>query len=227
MCMKFLFCFVIVFAFNFLGAKEVSILLIRHGETQWNAEEKVQGHTDIPLNQKGIEQAKNTAEMLQREYPNITAIYSSDLSRAYRTAQIAAEKLHLPVVKRPSLREINAGASEGMRKDEKVQRYQKAWDELAKKYPDRKERWKHSVVPGEETIVELIERMKKEMTYIAQSTPDKSNVAVFTHGKIIQAFIADIEDKELGKVEMPNCGIIKITYNSENLLHPFCCSRIP
>lgn len=63
-----------------LYAKEVSLLLIRHGETNWNAEKRAQGHSDIPLNEKGIEQAKATAEKLFQEHSDIIAIYSIEVT---------------------------------------------------------------------------------------------------------------------------------------------------
>ncbi len=89
-----------------------TLLLVRHGETDWNAEGRLQGHTDRPLNEHGRRQARGLAERLAGDA--ITAVYSSDLSRARETAEILAEPLGLPVVTDPDLRERNWGNWEGL-----------------------------------------------------------------------------------------------------------------
>src|SRR5476649_649590 len=105
-------------------SKATEILLIRHGETEWNAKGLVQGHTNIPLNDHGIKQAKDLAEKLLLSHPEITAIYSSDLDRAYTTALISAERLNLSVKsKHFHLREIKYGEAEGISHDEKRARF--------------------------------------------------------------------------------------------------------
>jgi broad specificity phosphatase PhoE len=89
-----------------------TLLLVRHGETNWNAERRWQGHADVPLNERGREQARALAEQLAGE--SIDAIYSSDLSRARDTAEIVGARLNVPVVVDADLREIDVGAVEGL-----------------------------------------------------------------------------------------------------------------
>jgi broad specificity phosphatase PhoE len=89
-----------------------TLLLVRHGETDWNAERRWQGHTDVPLNARGREQAHALAEELASQPPD--AIYTSDLSRARETAEIVGGMLGLPVVADPDLREIDVGSREGL-----------------------------------------------------------------------------------------------------------------
>ena len=89
-----------------------TLLLVRHGETDWNAVGRLQGHTDRPLSDFGRRQARELAEELADE--PLDAIYASDLARARETAEIAGERLDLPVVLDPDLREKNWGSWEGL-----------------------------------------------------------------------------------------------------------------
>jgi probable phosphoglycerate mutase len=95
-----------------------TLLLVRHGETDWNAEGKLQGHTDRPLNEYGRRQAQALAGRLAAE--SIDAVYASDLSRARETAEIVGEKLGLTVAVDPDLREKNWGNWEGLTSDERL-----------------------------------------------------------------------------------------------------------
>ncbi|MBV8256531.1 MAG: histidine phosphatase family protein [Actinobacteria bacterium] len=96
-----------------------TLLLVRHGETDWNAEGRLQGHTDRPLNEFGRRQAARLAEELAGE--RIDAIWSSDLARARETAQIVAARLGLPVEFDTGLREKSWGNWEGLTAGEREQ----------------------------------------------------------------------------------------------------------
>jgi broad specificity phosphatase PhoE len=89
-----------------------TLLLVRHGETDWNAEGRLQGHTDRPLSNYGRRQARELAEELAGE--PLDAIYASDLARARETAEIVGERLDLPVTLDPELREKDWGTWEGL-----------------------------------------------------------------------------------------------------------------
>ncbi len=88
------------------------LVVIRHGETDWNAGQRVQGHTDIELNPLGVWQAERMAEALADE--GVQAIYSSDLRRARATAEALARRVGLPVQVAPGLREREFGSFEGL-----------------------------------------------------------------------------------------------------------------
>ena len=89
-----------------------TILIARHGETDWNREGRYQGHADPPLNATGRAQAGQLAETLTGA--RLEAVYSSDLRRAAETGTIVGERLGLPVNKEPGLREIDVGTWQGL-----------------------------------------------------------------------------------------------------------------
>lgn len=125
-----------------------TLLLVRHGETDWNAERRYQGHADVPLNARGREQAEALAEQLAGE--DLDAIYSSDLSRARVTAEVVAARLGIPVVVDPDLREVDVGPVEGLTfeeaqvfdgwqgepKDEHAERILRAIHRIAAEHPE-------------------------------------------------------------------------------------------
>jgi broad specificity phosphatase PhoE len=94
------------------------LLLVRHGETDWNAAGRLQGHTDRPLSDYGRAQARRLAEELTGE--QFDAIYASDLARARETAEIVAEQLRMPVAVDADLREKNWGTWEGLTSTERL-----------------------------------------------------------------------------------------------------------
>ncbi len=98
-----------------------TILLARHGETDWNRERRYQGHLDPPLNELGRRQAYELADALAGE--RFDAIYSSDLGRAHETAEIVGARLGLPVTSDPGLREIHLGSWAGLTRDEVAERF--------------------------------------------------------------------------------------------------------
>lgn len=95
---------------------KTTIILIRHGETDWNASQRWQGQSDIPLNENGREQARKLASRLA-DWP-IDAIYSSDLKRAKETAKILGESMSIEPIFEPAWRERNGGRFEGMTSQE-------------------------------------------------------------------------------------------------------------
>src|ERR687894_931603 len=105
-----------------------TILLARHGETDWNAERRWQGHTDRQLTPRGREQARALAERLADT--DLEAVYASDLSRARETAAAVAERQELEVRTLPELREVDVGSWAGLTKTEALERF-----------PDAYERW--------------------------------------------------------------------------------------
>jgi probable phosphoglycerate mutase len=198
---------------------ESVLLLIRHGQTDWNIEDRAQGLTNNPLNKKGIAQAEDLAGKIASTYSDITAIYASDLDRAFMTAQITGNRLHLPVNKREQLRERNNGAAEGLTTEEEQILYGASEKMLGQLYPDYRQRWDHTSIPDAESYNELLKRVKSELIDIATKHLGEQ-VAVFAHGEILGIFVSDLLGKEK-PLHLPNCSIIKILYLPEDSTCPF------
>jgi probable phosphoglycerate mutase len=158
----------------------LNIILIRHGETAWNAERRLQGHLDIPLNAEGERQAKLLAEALAPE--SIDLVVSSDLQRARQTAQAVAGLRNMPVHVAPGLRERCYGGFEGMLYAEIEQRFPAefaAWQarDVDAILPDGKN-------PGE-TFREFYTRATDAILAIAGAHPGRT-VALVAHGGVLE-----------------------------------------
>ena len=150
------------------------IWLVRHGQTDWNIEGRWQGHADIPLNFTGVEQARSLASNLAGNGYIFKAIYSSDLLRAYTTAQEIGKSLDLPVHKDRRLREISKGAWEGML----VSQVSELSTEANRQ---RREDPLYSRAPGGESLMEVAARLSSAADDIAVAHP-LGPVLVVTHG---------------------------------------------
>ena len=149
------------------------IVLWRHGRTEWNKDNRFQGQADIGLDSVGIEQAAAAAPLLAAFAP--VAVYSSDLSRAYRTATALADLTGLSIQTDKRLREIDVGTWEGLH-----------GSEVREQNPDLAERlWRGEDVrrsPTGESPSEVAQRVAEALTEIAEAAPDGSTVVVATHG---------------------------------------------
>jgi broad specificity phosphatase PhoE len=179
------------------------ILLVRHGETDWNAAQRWQGHTDRPLNDRGREQARGLARRLAGT--PLAAIYSSDLARARETAEIVAEALGLPVTLLRELREVNVGSWSGL-----------SGAECEARFPVGYSRWRaggHGWDDGE-TYDEMSARVLAALRGIAETHPGDT-VLVVTHGGAIRSVLAHAagltyaEHRRAGMVVTENCGIVR------------------
>ncbi len=123
-----------------------TIVLVRHGETDWNRERRYQGHADTPLNEAGRAQARELAEILRSE--DLGAVYTSPLRRASETARIVAGRLGLEARELEPLREIDVGDWQGL-----------TVDEVRTRFPERADVAWHSGWPNGETHDELAARV--------------------------------------------------------------------
>ena len=148
---------------------ETTILLARHGETDWNLNRRVQGQSDTPLNETGRAQAHALADELAGE--RIDAVYSSDLVRAHETARIVAETRGLDVTADPDLREKHFGTWEGLTDDEILVRFPEA----------RRGPWGDG-----ETTEDVSRRVLAALLRIADGHPG-GQVLVIAHGGALRA----------------------------------------
>lgn len=153
------------------------IWLVRHGQTDWNLNRRFQGQTDIPLNESGLQQAEVLAQKLRFE--KFDAIYSSDLQRASQTADSVAQRLNLPVIHDPRLREICQGEWEGLCLDEVIDQY-KVDPTIEQRDPV------YSRAPGGESVAEVEARMAEAAAEIARNYP-KGKVLIVSHGVAVAA----------------------------------------
>lgn len=161
----------------------MKVILLRHGQTEWNKLHKYQGHTDISLNDYGRRQAENVAAYLQAN-EQIEAIYCSDLSRARETAEIIARLLQLSVEIDERWREISFGYWEGM-----------TFTEVYEKYPREYDDWFNNTlqmqVPGGESFSGLLARALPALEEIAAK--HCGTVLVVSHGGLIKTLVSHLQ----------------------------------
>ena len=151
------------------------LILVRHGETLWNRERRMQGQTDVPLSDVGFKQAHAVGQRLANE--KFTALYSSDLSRAYATAEAIAQACNKPIISDKALRERTFGIFEGLTSPEIAERYPQENERFASREPDY-------VMPGGESSRAFYERGLACLTQIAR-THAGERVIVVTHGLVL------------------------------------------
>lgn len=150
------------------------MLLIRHGETDWNRLRRVQGHVDIGLNATGRAQAWQLGEALAAG-DAIAGIYSSDLTRALETARAVADATGAPLVTEPALRERHFGQFQGM-----------SFVEANRRYPEQAWHWRHrtpdwSPPGGGESLVAFRARILDAIAVLGHENLGRQ-IAVVTHG---------------------------------------------
>ena len=179
------------------------LCIVRHGETAWNAEHRVQGQLDVPLNAIGQAQALAASRVLAREAFDV--IYSSDLSRARQTAQPTASLLSMKVLVEKDLRERHYGIFERLTYAEVKVRYPEDYARFEARDPD------YAFRTGE-SLRDFSERSIAIVTRIANAHPQK-NILVFTHGGILDKlyrFITGLPLTAQRDFGIPNAGLNRV-----------------
>ncbi len=174
------------------------LILMRHGETDWNAQARLQGHRDIPLNPTGLRQAAAAAPSVAALAPD--QIVSSDLSRARTTAAAVAELTRLPVRIDPRLRETSMGLWEGLTREDVVARWPGEW-----------ERWRttsaHNSPPEGESRWQVARRAAEVVDEV--DAGDVERALLVAHGGLIvglTGLLLDLPDESWGTlIGIGNC----------------------
>jgi probable phosphoglycerate mutase len=186
------------------------IIAIRHGETAWNVDTRIQGHLDIPLNDTGLWQARQLARALAGE--PLSAIYASDLQRAHATARAIAEATGAPLVPEPALRERSFGQLEG-----------RTFTEIEAELPEQARRWRqrdpHFAPEGGETLVQLRERIAAT-THRLAAQHTGGLVVLVAHGGVLDVLYRLATGQELQAPrtwQLSNAAINRLLWTPEGL----------
>lgn len=186
------------------------IYLLRHGETEWNREQRAQGcSNDIPLSEVGLKQAEAVAKRLENE--KIDLFFSSPLKRAYQTARIIAELHKADVSIHKEFLEINFGSWEGLN-----------FQEIGELYPEIIKIWRAAPhlaeIPNAESFVSLKERSMRKLNELLKENEGK-NIAIISHGitcKVIISALMGIDLGNLHKIRQDNTALNIFEYRNNN-----------
>lgn len=188
------------------GLHQVTRLLaVRHGETAWNVDTRLQGQLDVPLNANGERQAMRLAQALADD--GVELIVSSDLARARQTAQAVADRLGLPLATHPGLRERHFGEFQGH-----------TYAEVEQRWPEASARWKRREpgfgAPGGETLQGFYDRVVATASGIAAAHPGR-HVLLVTHGGVLDCLYRAATRVALDAPrswELPNTGVNRLLH---------------
>jgi probable phosphoglycerate mutase len=188
------------------------ILAIRHGETAWNVDTRIQGHIDIPLNDTGLQQARWLAKALA-ERDQVNAIYASDLLRAHVTAQTIAQAVGQSVTAHPGLRERHFGDFQG-----------RTFTEIEAELPDHAHHWRKRTPdwapPGAgESLMTLRERVLATVDELAARHVGEQIVLV-AHGGVMDVLYraATRLDVQAPRTwQLPNTAVNRLLWTPEGL----------
>jgi 2,3-bisphosphoglycerate-dependent phosphoglycerate mutase len=158
------------------------LLLVRHGESTWNADRRIQGQLDPPLTERGLAQAQEVAERFTGH--RLERLYCSDLVRARQTAEVIGAAVGLEPVLEPGLREIALGAWEGRTREELMEEYPELWERWSRE-PD----W--DIVPGGEGAAPFARRVNATLARLRERHP-AGDVLCVSHGGVIQVAVLDV-----------------------------------
>jgi len=186
----------------------VRVILVRHGETQWNKDRRYQGHSDVALNDIGRAQAGKVARRLRSE--KVDAVYASDLSRAYQTAEVIAREHGLPVEKVPGLREIHFGDWEGLSREELTEQFGEAYA-----------RWQAEPLttraPGGESFEDVQVRALAALEAIVARHADGETLVIVAHGGAICSILCHYLQCEFWECLLGNTGFSVLEFGADGV----------
>ncbi|MFI3237399.1 MAG: histidine phosphatase family protein [Lachnospiraceae bacterium] len=183
----------------------MKVLLVRHGETDWNVASRIQGMTDTDLNEKGIEQARELGRSLITYPGNICRIYTSPLKRARQTADILSEYIGVSCEVLEGIEEMNFGIFEGI-----------SWKEAKVKHEDAYAKWhrnrRYTKIPEGESYQDVYERVSAAIEKITEN--ETGEVLVITHSGVIKTLLSGIYNTPFQEMATryvtENCKIVPL-----------------
>ena len=183
------------------------LIIIRHGETEWNLEGRIQGHLDSPLTETGRAQAEAIAERLQTV--EVNALYSSDLGRAYTTAQFVSHKTGQVILTDKRLRELYLGKFEGLTEEDVEKRFPEAYVYLKKADPGY-------IYPGGESKEQFSLRVISCLEELMVKH-EGEQIVVITHGGALSRLIRyTLGMPVVGSNEYKTCNAALNVFSYEN-----------
>ncbi len=184
----------------------MNLYILRHGETEWNLQGKLQGSVDVPLNENGIKLAEKTRDGFLREGITFDKVFTSPYVRARKTAEIILEDGNFPIETDADIREISFGRYEGalvreLRTRPEYERFSKCFDDPVHYQPEA----------GAESYQEVFDRVNRFLTEQIMPLEGKyENVLIVCHGGVLRAFICIIRELPLEAfwtISQPNCSV--------------------
>ena len=197
-----------------------NLILLRHGQSQWNLENRFTGWTDVPLTDLGIEEAKKAGQLMLKHKISIDLIFSSILQRANKTAELSIKEMNLHnlwenkeliMSKDVNFNERDYGDLVGLNKEETAKKYGKEQVHI----------WRRSYdvpPPKGESLKNVVERVKPYFEkYIAPNIYNKKNVLIVAHGNSLRATMIQVglyKASEISNIELPTGSPFVISYEN-------------
>jgi phosphoserine phosphatase len=178
-----------------------TVILVRHGQTAWNEVERFRGRADVPLNEIGLAQARATGQHIAARWP-VSAVYSSPLERAVKTAEAIAVHFHLPVRTHSGLADIDYGDWQGLTPDE----VQARWPEALHTWLDAPHQAR---IPGGETLDALRVRAMNAVRELVAHHPEQTIVLV-SHtvvNRVILLAVLGLGNDRFWRLRQDTCAI--------------------
>ena len=202
-----------------------NLILLRHGQSQWNLENRFTGWEDVPLTEQGIAEAKVAGQLMKKNKVHIDVIFSSVLQRATKTAELAIKEMNLEqfwsdgqllMTKDQSLNERNYGDLVGLNKEETANKYGKEQVRI----------WRRSYdvsPPGGESLENVVTRVKPYfINFIEPKINEGQDVLIAAHGNSLRASMIQVglyKAEEISKIEIPTGSPFIITYESGKVVN--------
>ena len=202
-----------------------NLILLRHGQSQWNLENRFTGWEDVPLTELGIEEAKVAGQLMKKNKVHIDVIFSSVLQRATKTAELAIQEMNLEqfwsdgqllMTKDQSLNERDYGDLVGLNKEETANKYGKEQVHI----------WRRSYdvsPPGGESLENVVTRVKPYfINFIEPKINEGLDVLIAAHGNSLRASMIQVglyKAEEISKIEIPTGSPFVITYESGKVVN--------